>query len=468
MIKQPIVRSIVQAVARTVADQLRISGGVAPLPDPTTVNFTSAQFSPGFSGSISTTKNAARIYARGALTLWCGWITGTEAKLTAPSDFGDNAGSMEVAIDGGTFSAAPNAASVYTLFAGLSHAKRFVEVRWVVQMGDAPYIASSGNVLEVTGQPPALAPASDWVQAGADSATGLHSGAMIQNVATYTPALLAPAGTTYGSNVSSIKLKGAFSKLVVTVNGARKIGISKNGGAPAFYSIAEETDRPSRAIVVPCDGSTSTYVVWDSGNSRDSGGHFAVSGDSTLLDIGSRIRIHQPGDSITAGSGPGATAVNTEVMPVAATLGAIASTFGISGHTISGCKTMLSNVLPLLTVGSSDIGVLAIGGNSAAAGIDQTEQDDYGLCIDQMLAKPYAKVLCRGILPKADAQALIDAANITLKAVMDAKADPRLVWIDTSPWVTYRTQDGTHPTDSGYYPDLYDYELPAYTAILNP
>lgn len=442
------------------------ANGSVVLPAPTTVNFTSAQFSPGFSGSISTTKNAARIYARGALTLWCGWITGTEARLTAPSDFGDNDGSMEVAVDGGAFSAAARAVSVYTLFTGLPHATRFVEVRWVIQMADAPYIASSGNVLAVTGQPPALTPASNWVQAGADSATGLHSGALIPNTATFTPALLAPAGTTYGSNVSTIKLKGAFTKLVVTVNGGRKIGVSKNGGAPAFYSIADETEYPSRAIVVPCDGSTSTYNVWDSGNVRDTGGHFAVSGNSTLLDIGARVRIHQPGDSITAGAGPGATAVNTEIMPVAASLGMVASTLGISGATITSCKNMLSTVLPLLTVGSNDIGVLAIGGNSAASGIDQTEQDDYSLCIDQMLAKPYAKVLCRAILPKADAQVLIDAANITLKAVMDAKANPRLVWVDTSGWTTYRTQDTTHPTDLGYYPDLYNYEQPVYAALL--
>lgn len=462
MLTRRIAAPLFGKVAAPGAEVYRKGGAVAP----STVNFTSAQFAPGFSGSISTTKNAARIYARGALTLWCGWITGTEAKLTAPSDFGDNDGSLQVALDGGDFTNAARVGSVYTLFTGLSQSARFVQVRWVVQMADAPYIASSGNVLEVTGSPPALVPAANWVQAGADSATGLHSGALIPNTATYAPALLAPAGTTYGSNVSTIKLKGAFTKLVVTLNGVRKIGVSKNGGPPVFYSIADESEYPSRALVVPCDGSTSTYYVWDSGNVRDTGGHFAVSGDSALLDIGTRVRIHQPGDSITAGSGPGATAVNTELMPVAATLGMAASTLGIAGQTITGCKNMLDAVLPLLTVGENDVGVLAIGGNSAVDGIDSTEQADYALCIDKMLAKPYSKVLCRAILPKADVQALIDAANATLKAVMDAKANPRLIWVDTSTWTTYRTQDTTHPTDLGYYPDLYDYELPAYTTLL--
>lgn len=436
-----------------------------PLPDPTTVNFTSAQVSPGFTGSVSTTKNAARVYARGALTLWAGYISGTEAKMTAPSDFGDNAGSVEVAIDGGAFANAANSASVYTLFTGLTHAKRFVEVRWVAAMANAPYIASSGNVLEVTGQPPTLQTLAGKVQNGADSATGIFSGALVPNATDYTPLLEAPSGTTYGSNVGSVKLKGAFTKLVVTVAGPRKIGVSKNGAAPSFYSATDEADSPPRAIVVPCDGSTSTYYVWDSGNARNTGGHFAVAGDSTLLDVGVRRRFHQFGDSITAGSGPGATAVDTETMRVAAALGFVGTTIGISGQTIGGCKAMLDSTLPLLTIDSDDVAILAIGGNSAAGGIDATEEADYGICLDKLLAKPYVKVLCRGILPRADAQALIDAANATLKSVMDAKADARLVWIDTHTWTGYDTQDNTHPTVTGYA-TLAGYAQPAYSAAL--
>lgn len=465
MIIQSIVQSMIQPVVRSVADRRRAPGGAPALPAPTTVNFTSAQVSPGFAGSVSTTKNAARIYFRGDRTLWSGYITGTEAKLTAPSDYGDNAGSMEVAIDGGAFAAAPNVASVYTLFTGLPHATRLVEVRWVAAMADAPYIASSGNVITVTGQPPALNPATNWVQAGANSATGLYSGSVVANAATYSPALQAESNPSNGSNVGSVRLRGAFTRLVVTLNGVRKIGVSKNGAAPVFYSIADEANYPPRSIVVPCDGSTSTYNVWDSGSNRNNGGIFAVSGNSALLDIGTLRRLDQFGDSITYGSGPNATPVDTETMRVAAAMGFVGSTNGISGATILVCKTMLDTVLPGRTVSASDVAILAIGGNSASDGIDSTEQADYAACIDKLLAKGYGKVLCRGILPNVPAQALVNAANVILKSVMDAKANPKLVWIDPTSWTGFETLDNTHPTANGYA-TLAAYAEPAYRAAL--
>lgn len=435
-----------------------------PLPDPTTVQFTSAQYAAGLTGSVSTTKTAGRIYMRGAVTLWSGFISGTEAKLTSPSDFGDQPGSMQVAINGGAFTLAPNTGSVYTLFTGLPHATRFVEVRYDAQMGDAPYIAATGNVLEVTGQPPALATLNNKVQNGADSATGLYSGAQVANSATFTPQLQAQKGQNYGSNVGSIKLRGAFTKLAVTVGGSRKIAVSKNGGAPAFYDVADETDNPIRAMLVPCDGSLATYNVWDDGNGRNGNGHFAVAGDATLQNIGIRRRLDQYGDSITFGSGPGATSRNTETMRVSAAMGFVGSTTGISGLTISGLKTLLDTVLPARTVGVNDVAILAIGGNSAAEGIDSTEQADYASCIDKLLAKGYGKVLCRGILPNVAAQPLVDAANVTLKSVMDGKADARLVWINPVTWA-FSTDDGTHPNAAGYA-TLAGYAVPAYTAAL--
>lgn len=456
-------QSLRQSVSSPVNKLKRNSAVVVP--DPTTVNFTSAQFASGFTGSISTTKNVARIYARGALTLWSGYITGTEAKFTAPSDFGDNAGSVQVAINSGTFTDAPNTASIYTLFTGLAHATRFVEIRYASPMSDAPYITTSGTVLTVTGQPPSLITLVNKVQNGADSSTGLYSGAQSANLATYTPPLQAEKSTTYGSNIGSVKIRGAFTKLVVTVNGNRKIAVSKNGAAPTYYTVADEADVPVRAMIIPCDGSTSTYNVWDDGNFHTVGGHFAVAGDSTFLDIGVRRRLDQFGDSITYGAGPGATSLNTETMRVAAAMGFVGSTNGVNGQTITGLKAQLDNVLPLRTVSSSDVAILAIGGNSAGDGIDLTEQVDYALCIDKLLAKGYGKVMCRGILPNAPAQSLVNAANVILKAVMDAKADARLIWVDPTTWTGYETLDNTHPTEVGYT-TIAGYATPAYTTLL--
>jgi lysophospholipase L1-like esterase len=419
---------------------------------PTTVNYTATQILGGFTGPIDTIQNAARVYCRTEITLWSGWIYGTEAKLTMTSDYGDYDGAVQVAVDGGAFGSAARTGQVHTLFTGLPQAGHFVEFRVAPGLGDAAYIPATGNILSVTGIPPSLLLLTNKIQVGGDSATGLYSGSMVANTANFTPLLQAPSGQTYGSNIGSVKIKGAFTKLVVTLNGARKIGVCQNGGPPTFYSIAEESNNPSRAIVIPCDGSTSTYNIWDSGNSVNSGGVFAVAGDSTFLDIGTRRRIEQYGDSVTYGSGPGATPVDSELMSVAAKLGFVGSTNGISGQTVGGGKAMIDSCLAGRVVGPNDVAILSLGGNSAESGIDSTEQADYGACIDKLLAKGYGKVLCRGIFPIADTNTnnIAIAANATLKSVMDAKANPKLIWIDTSTWTGYETIDGVHPTAAGY------------------
>ena len=81
---RPVLRSVIGA---------RRSGG-APLPAPTTINLTSAQYVVGLVGSTSTTKNAARVYGRAAMTIWSGVITGagdnsTSAQRLVPDFFKD-------------------------------------------------------------------------------------------------------------------------------------------------------------------------------------------------------------------------------------------------------------------------------------------------------------------------------------------------------------------------------------------
>ena len=152
-------------------------------------------------------------------------------------------------------------------------------------------------------------------------------------------------------------------------------------------------------------------------------------------------------------------------MHVAAALGFVGSTNGVSGQTTGGGKAMIDAALAMKTVTANDVAILALGGNSGSGGIDSTEQTDYALCIDKLLAKGYGKVLCRGILPNIGAPELVNAANVTLKAVMDAKANPKLIWIDTITWTGFETLDNTHPTANGYL-TLAGYAIPAYTAAL--
>ncbi len=451
-----IILPITKSVARRIVGSLsrNPTSAVAP-PDPTTVNFTAAQFSPGFCGSISTTKNAARIYGRASLTLWAGFITGTDAVLQADSDWGANAGLIQVAINGSAFADAANNFTSYTLFSGLAHAKRFVEIRYGSDYGDAAFIPSSGNVLAVTGTPPSIAPITNWAPT--------INAVQVDNDASYAPKLQAQKGIVYGSNVGSAKIRGAFNNLVVAVNGLRKIAVSKDGAAPIFYTAADESGNPLRAIRVPCDGSTSTYNVWDDGNFRTGGGHFAVAGDSTLLAVDAP-HMDQYGDSITYGAGPGATSVDTETMSVAADLGYVGSTNGISGYTIGQCDAQLDVWLPLKTITSADVAILAIGGNNLPD-IDAAELIAYRSCIDKQLAAGYGKVICRGILPRPDGSNTWAVANAALKSVVTAMADDRVVWLETSTWIGYDTTDETHPTSAGYV-TLRGYATPAVAALL--
>jgi hypothetical protein len=434
---------------------------------PTTVSYTAAQFLNGFTGPISTTKNAARVYFRVQTTLWSGWITGTEAKWTMTSDFGDFDGAVQVAVDGGAFAGAARSGQVHTLFTGLANAMHFVEIRIADGLGDAAYMASSGNVLTVTGAPPSLLTYSTKVQVGANSSLGIYSGATTANSATYSPLLQAPKGETYGSNVGSFKIKGAFTQMMVSLNGNRKIGVSKNGGAVTFYTATDETDSPSRAMLIPCDGSTSTYNVWDDGNFKNNGGIFGVSVDSAFLDVGTLRRLDQYGDSVTFGSGPGATSVDTETMSVAAKLGFVGSTNGVSGLTITAAKAIFDNVLPNRVVASTDIGIIALGGNNANTGIGPTERSDYQILINKLLTKGYGKVFCRGILPSADPTGgpLITAANIQLKSVVDGMANANVIWIDTSTWTGWDSIDNAHPTAAGYV-TIAGYAYPAYLPLI--
>ena len=174
--------------------------------------------------------------------------------------------------------------------------------------------------------------------------------------------------------------------------------------------------------------------------------------------------MDQYGDSITFGSGPGATQSDVDTMRVAAALGFTGSTHGISGHTIAMAKTLLDNVLPRKTVTSADVAIIALGENDLPT-IDATDKANYSDCIDKLLAKGCGKILCRGILPGWDGTAPKTAANAELQSVVTSKANPNVIWVPTSTWLGYGTDDGLHPNSAGYGV-LASFAIPAYTAAL--
>lgn len=460
----PLTRPLLSPLVVALADARR--AGKAPIPAPTTVSFTGEQFAAGFAGSISTTKNAARIYGRGQRTLWCGFIAGTGAVFTSFADFGGNNDSVEASIDGGAWFKPARSGDQFTLFSGLAQQTRFIQIRYGIEWSSANYILASGNVLAVTGQPPSMQTVSGWIQAGANSPFGFYNSATVDNAATYSPKLQAVKGTANGSNIGSIMIRGAFTEIVaMTTGNPRRVGVSKNGGPAAFYTFADEAVPNVAAIRIPCSGDLATYNVWDSGTGRTGGGHFAVSGNAAYQAVASVKRMDQFGDSITYGSGPGASQADTETMAVAAALGFAGSTVGVSGHTIAQCKTLLDTTLPLKTVTSADVAILAIGRNNTSGGIDSTEQADYLSCINKLLTKGYGKVLCRAILPDPNGAELWTAQNAALQAVVTTLGDPRVIWVPTSTWLGYGSSDGLHPTAAGYV-TLRGYAIPAYTSAL--
>ena len=432
---------------------------------PSTINLTSAQFSPGLVGSTSTTRNASRIYLRGERSLWAGFISGTDAALKITSDFNALDGMVGVSIDGGAFSDCPHTGDMYTLFSGLPHSSKFVQIRFNFDWTYVTYLAATGDVLFVTGQPPQMTSVANWLQNGVNSATGFYNGAQTANLDTFTPQMQAVKGSTYGSSIGSFTLKGAFTELYAMVMGnPARVGVCKNGGAPTFHSVAGEGTARAKVIRIPCDGSMATYSVWDSGGGLPDGNHFAVAGNAPLQTIAAGKRMDQYGDSITYGSGPGAGTADTETMQVAAALGFTGSTHGIGGHTIAMGKTLLDTVLPLKTVTYTDVAILALGENDLPT-IDATDKANYSDCIDKLVAKGYGKILCRGILPGWDGKDTKAAANAELQSVVTAKANPNVIWVPTSTWIGYGTDDGLHPNVSGYG-TLAGFAAPAYTTAL--
>lgn len=447
------------------------SGGSSGPVDPpgsgvdSTANYTYTNMAQGFMGSVNLTSNAARAYIQAGTSLWAGFIVGTEAKLTLTSDYGDFDGAVEVAIDGGAFGPAARSGSVFTLFTGLPHATHLVEWRVNSGLGSVAYVARTGNILTVIGQPPALQVLPNRVQVEANSSTGLYNGTTMANTTDFVPLLTAPKGEIYGSNVNCVKIKGQFTKMLVTLNSSRVVSISKNGEAPVVYTATDETDNPARAIKITLSGVDATYYIWDDGNYRNLGGAFTVSVDATLLDIGVVRRFIQIGDSLTFGAGSFSSQVET--MWVAARMEMAGSTNGISGLTIAAAKTLIDNVVANRVIGATDVFLLAIGGNNAETGVGTPEKADYDLCIDKLLAKNPGTIICRGLLPSPNAgsQALIAAANAQLKSVVDAKANAKVIWCDPVTWTDYTTADGVHPDAPGYV-DIADYAVPAYKTLL--
>ena len=435
-------------------------------PSPTTINLLGSQIQAGYSGSLRIDSGTNRLYGQAPVAAWTGIITGTDANVAANSDYGQNPGMLEVSVDGGAYAPAPLSNNRYTLFAGLSHADHSVCFRIINGYSTAGFIPLNTTAMTITGQPPSISIASDLTQPGVVTTTGIWSTATIANTASgFTPVMIAPGDSTYGSNPASVRIKGAFNRLFVT-GSTPFVFISKDGGLPNKYDV---TTGNINGITVSESGSTSVYNVWSSGIGAQGtiGGFFAVGGDVTSIDIGSKRRLDQYGDSITEGAN--ATPGDVETLYVASKLGMVGGTNGIDGLTINGGIALMNTILPLRTITSSDVAIIALGRNDVSGGITPQVQADYLTLINKVLTAGYGTVICRGILPQGGTATinpeLWPVQNAALKLIVDTLANSNVKFVDTSSWIHWDSSDNTHPSAAGYL-TVASFAEPAYRIAL--
>lgn len=428
-----------------------------------TATFTADEFKVGYAGILNTVTNPARIYGASGRTLWVGYITGTEAILTASHNSGTQDAMLEISIDGAAFAvSASRSGTSYTLYTGLTDAKRLVAIRYAAAYGTGGYIASSGNVLTVNGDAPAMEPFAHWVQLRDGDVKSIYSAMTEAAPANFEPPYVSARSTgTNGSNVAAIKIRGAFNELVAVGN-TEAVYVSKNGAAPTKYSRGDAQTSAIYAFRVNgLGGDLATYYVWNAGNPSVTLAQFSVSGDVEHVDCVIKRRLDQYGDSITDGQSGGGLRGGVDTMYVAAAMGFIGSTNGVAGLTVPNCQTLIDTAVAARVISADDVAVLAIGrNNSSDMAAVATE---YESCIDKLLAAGYGTVICRGIIPGAST--VWTAANAVIQGIVEAKSDPRIVYVNPDGWTGIEYVDTTHPTPAGYL-TLAAYALPAYIDVL--
>lgn len=432
-------------------------GGAVVIP-PSTITATGTQF---IAAQAASYRDAgAKIYllstVGGNVSAFVFMVKGTSATLDMRNDAAFYDGAALVSVDGGALVSAPNTGSVYTLFSGLADTWHQVSIQTGTIWGtNNLYLLPSVATLSVTGVNPAWVTANYWLYAG-DSNPLIHtSGALRSNVASYVPEYLLTAAITSLSAIGSIRFRAAATKLYIFAS-ATHVFYSRNGGAPVRIA----TDGRG-GFVEGLDGALATYTVWSSGNN-----YLSVGADAALVDVGAKKRFDAFGDSIKAGdSVAGAydqTRGDVETLGVAAALGFAGATYGLSGQTIAQLQTNITTILAALpAAGPLDVAELAIGRNDVAAGFDAARQTSYAAIIDALIAKGYGRVICRGVLPAP----VWTAFNAGIESLVAARADPKVVYVNTDSWSGIATGDGTHPTIAGYTA-IRSYAIPAYTPLI--
>ena len=399
------------------------------------VNYT--DFSKGLAGGLDTTRTVNRTYGLNkGETGWAGWITGTDAEITANSNFGPNAGLIVVSVDGGAKVAVATPVSTkYTVFSALPDVPHFVEITFGSAYSTNAYISTDIDVLEVTGISPSVSiPVNKWINVF-DSLTS-SAGAQIANDTGYVPALVPAADYNSSMLIRTNSTKGMF------FLGDNSSGyISIDGAAPTKYNSG---GAESQFIEVDLPSGTHDYLIWGDGvdvNPSDIPLSFGVDGTFSNVPIKRSLDIY--GDSIAFGTGTSPDIGLVDVFPTASHFGYAGATVAVSGETTGELKLRLPTALSQVSVGANDVAVLAIGRNNVAD-FNATVQADYLDCINQ-IKLVYGKVICRGILGGS-----FVAINAIIEGIVTTLADPNVTYVSVDSWSDVTYADGVHPDAAGY------------------
>tara|TARA_R110000772_G_scaffold267801_1_gene392664 strand:- start:79 stop:1959 length:1881 start_codon:yes stop_codon:yes gene_type:complete len=427
-----------------------------------TTQFTYEQVRDGFNGLIDYAANPLRVYGASSRGLWSGKITGTEAKMLGRDD---NNGVFQVSVDGGSYVSVSHVGIVFTLFTGLADVEHDV----VVRIGSA-YSTDSGwwiidqsYLLEATGATPAVSTLPhSW---SAHSADLISSGVTeVISPATYTPPLGRDVFAYNFSATSKVMFSTAATELFITLGEGAQSGVSLyynvDGGAPIV--VARNTAGTFRITGL---SGTHTYNIRAGAadnNNGDRSDIWSVMADAPLVKIGARL--DQFGDSITHGEGTAGNPI-IDIHNTAAHFGYLGQTYAAGGWTVNDLLVNLSTFNLTNLVETNDIAVLAIGRNSLTINTDPTIQADYTATITALLAAGYSKVFCRGIL--AESNDTFSAQNLTISNLVSSYSSPDVFFVDVADWVAIDTQDGVHPSQTGYA-QMVEYSKTTYPKYFSP
>ena len=429
---------------------------------PTPKDYAWNEFSKGVTGLVDTSVAGKVSGVAGGGTVWVGKVTGTSCFIR--SDRGNGGNQLWASIDNGTFFPCVFNNDRFTIFENRPQQTYRILIQFTTT-GYNPYFRTDlTNSMTVHGISPSVTTMTNYTMPGdGNNLVGYSANYVTISISMSPPSMPAYVYNVSGSGVISMKLRCAAKTLVVIVP-SPIVMISIDGGMYTQYN----DSRPKNfqhAVYIPCDGNLHTYHIWQDSVTGMINGYtnpFIIGSDALFIDCGDKRRLDQYGSSSTAGAG--ATAAQVDTMITAASLGLVGSTYGISGENLAAFALRVDACLAQKVVNANDICVLQLGANDVGSGTwNATQIANYNYSITAMLNKGYGKIFCRG-LPTYNGITRIPENN-SIISIVNAFANPKVIYINTDTWSGITVLSDTHPTTAGYI-TLANYATAAYAPLI--